>query len=138
MPARFTSQVNRLRAALRRAGSPEELLDILRSEIERLGAAALAADNATNYVASNAAANELTGYSGAELLTMGVRDLTPFPLEKDGVTLWQEFVAKGTQHGAYELRRKNRPAVQVRYWAFASVAPGIHLSLLVPDGGTQP
>ena len=137
VPARFTSQIDRLRASLRGVDTVEAGIAVLQREIETIGPAAIAADNATNYVAANAAACDLTGYSKDELLTMSVRDLTPFPLKEDGATLWQEFIAKGIQHGEYELHRKNRSALHVRYWAFASVAPGIHLSVLVPVGGAQ-
>lgn len=131
MPARFSSAINRLRAALR-GKHDAELLTALRREIELLGAAALAADNSTRYIAANAPARELTGFSNAELLEMTVMDATPLPRTDVGRQLWQDFIAQGTQRGEYDLRRRDGTSLRVRYWAYASVAPGVHVSLLVP------
>ena len=131
MPVRFSSDINRLRAALR-GKHDSELLITLRREIEQVTAAALAADNSTRYIAANGPARELTGFSAAELLDMTVMDATPLPRNEAGGRLWQEFIAQGTQRGEYELRRKNGTPLRVRYWAYASVAPGVHISLLVP------
>ena len=134
MPTRYSSEINRLRAALRGKHRSSEITPILQRELETLTPAALAADNSTRYIASNAAARGLTGYTEAELRTMTLGDLTPLPHSADGATLWEDFIAAGTQRGEYELRRRNGTTVRVRYWAFASVAPGVHVSLLVPSG----
>ncbi len=131
MPARFSAEINRLRALLR-GKHDAELLALLRREIEQFGAAAFAADNSTRYIATNAPARELTGFSNAELLRKTVMDVTPLPRTEAGRRLWQEFIARGAQRGEYQLRRKDGTTVLVRYWAYASVAPGVHLSLLVP------
>ena len=73
---------------------------------------------------------------------MTVMDITPIPRTVDGQRLWEEFIAKGGQRGEYELRTRDGHVVNVRYWAYASVAPGIHLSLLLPadavDAGPPP
>jgi PAS domain S-box-containing protein len=131
VPARFSAEINRLRALLR-GRHDAELLAVLRREIEQLGAAALAADNSTRYIATNAPARELTGFSNAELQRMTVMDVTPLPRTDAGRRLWQEFIASGAQRGEYQLRRKDGTTVRVCYWAYASVAPGVHISLLVP------
>jgi PAS domain S-box-containing protein len=128
---RFSAEVNRLRAALRgRSGT--ELLATLRIEIERLPAAALVADNSQRYVAANLAAQALTGYSHAELVGLTVMDLTPMPNTADGRRLWETFIGQGGQRGEYELMLKMGSRKHVRYWAFASIAPGLHISLMVP------
>jgi PAS domain S-box-containing protein len=114
-----------------------ELLAVLRRELESLTTAALAADNSTRYVASNAAARDLTGYSQAELLRLTVTDLTPLPRSAEGQRLWQEFIGLGVQRGLYDLQRRDGSSVAVRYWAYASIAPGVHLSLLVPAEETS-
>ena len=106
MPARFSPAINRLRAALR-GKHDSELLAALQREIEQLGVAALVADNSTRYIATNA----------------------PYRSRR---RLWQDFIAHGVQRGEYELRRKDGTTLRVRYWAYASVAPGVHISLLVP------
>jgi PAS domain S-box-containing protein len=128
---RFTPDINRLRAALRGHHGPD-LIETVRKEIERLPVAALVADNSQRYVASNAAARELTGYSQPELAELTVMDLTPLPNNEVGRQLWEEFIGRGGQRGEYELVPKRGTPRHVSYWAFASVAPGMHVSLIVP------
>ena len=130
-PTRFTPEINRLRAALRGHRGPE-LIEALRREIEQLTVAALVADNSQRYVAANAAARKLTGYTLIELYAMTVIDLTPLPNTDAGRQLWKDFIGKGAQRGDYELIPKHGEPRHVRYWAFASIAPGFHVSLLVP------
>jgi PAS domain S-box-containing protein len=134
VPTRFSSEINRLRAALRGKHRSSDAAAILHRQIDTMTAAALVADNSMRYVASNPAARELTGFTESELLRMTVADLTPLSHTVDGRELWADFIARGTQRGEYELRRRDGTAVRVRYWAFASVAPGLHVSLLVPAG----
>ena len=118
-----------------------DLLITMRREIEQLPVAALVADNSQHYVAANEAARELTGYSQSELGDLTVMDLTPLPQSESGSQLWEEFIGKGGQRGEYELVPKRGKPRHVRYWAFASVAPGFHVSLLVPvdhgDGAAE-
>jgi PAS domain S-box-containing protein len=128
--------VNCLRASLR-GQHDAALILALRQQIEAIPAAALAADNSSRYVAANEAARALTGYSTAELTGLTVMDLTPIPRSAEGQRLWEQFIAGGGQRGEYELRARNGGMVRVRYWAYASVAPGIHLSLMVPVGGPE-
>jgi PAS domain S-box-containing protein len=128
---RFTADINRLRAALR-GHHGSDLLTMVRKELERLPVAALVADNSQRYVAANAAARQLTGYTESELGALTVMDLTPLPKTDAGRQLWEEFIGKGGQRGEYEILPKRGAPRHVRYWAFASVAPGLHISLLVP------
>jgi PAS domain S-box-containing protein len=128
---RFSADINRLRATLR-GHQGNDLIATVRREIERLPAAALVADNSQRYVAANAAAQLLTGYSETELAGLTVMDLTPMSVSGDGRGLWETFIGQGGQRGEYELLPKAGPRKRVRYWAFASVAPGLHISLLVP------
>jgi PAS domain S-box-containing protein len=130
VPLRFASTINRLRATLR-GKHDAALLTALRREIDHIAVAALAADNSGRYIAANGLAATLTGYTCDELLTMAVMDLTPVPQGPTGLALWQDFIARGVQRGEYELRRRNGGGIRVRYWAYASVAPGVHVSLLV-------
>jgi len=136
-PTRFTPEINRLRAALRRhRGS--DIIPALRREVDRLTVAALVADNSQRYVAANAAARQLTGYTLPELYGLTVMDLTPMPDTEAGRQLWKDFIGKGAQRGDYELATKRGGPRHVRYWAYASIAPGFHVSLLVPvdaEGG---
>ena len=119
-----------MRAALRgRRG--DELFAVLDQQLESLRVAALAADNSARYIASNTLAQQLTGYSADEVRQLRLEDITPLPAAVDAEELWNEFIAQGAQQGEFEVRRRNGPPVRVRYWAYASVAPGIHVSLLV-------
>jgi hypothetical protein len=71
-------------------------------------------------------------FSNAEFLRMTVMDATPLPRTQAGRRLWQEFIAHGVQRGDNELRRNDGTMLRERYWAYASVAPGVHISLLIP------
>ena len=130
-PTRFSAEINRLRASLR-GHQGSDLIATVRREIERLPAAALVADNSQRYVAANVAAQVLTGYTEDELIGLTVMDLTPMPNTADGRGLWETFIGQGGQRGEYELLPKAGARKRVRYWAFASVAPGLHISLIVP------
>lgn len=94
--------------------------------------ATLAADDKGRYVAVNEAACQLLGYSREELLQLSVWDLTPDPHEVEGLILWKEFIEVGAQAGVYWLARKDGSLVEVAYQARANVAPGRHVSRLVP------
>ena len=74
----------------------------------------------------------MTGYSRDELLKMSVQDLTPEMRQDAAGLLWNRFIQAGTQAGDYVLVRKNGSPVAVHYAAYASVAPGVHVSLLTP------
>lgn len=132
VPRRFDEEIDRLRAALGGHHGGRDPLAALRREIESMAPAILASNTLRQYVACNRAAQALTGFSEAELLQKGGADLTPDRHLEDGHQLWQDFIAKGEQYGEYELRRKDGTTVRVRYWSFTNVAPGIHLSVLLP------
>ena len=133
MPSsRFAAEVERLRAVLHGV-THAEAVAALGEQLESFSVAALAADDSSQYVAANPRAEELTGYSAAELTALSVIDLTPVPNTVDGKQLWDEFISTGEQQGHYEVRRKDGAFVRVHYWAYANVATGIHLSLLMPE-----
>ena len=131
MNAGHTADLNLLRRCLR--GLPHaRLLQSLQEQLDGFSVAALAADNTGRYVAANAKVSEMTGYSRAELFRLRVRDLTP-PIQKDEMAnRWNNFIQNGSQAGEYVLQRKDGDTVRVRYTAYASIAPGVHLSLLTP------
>ena len=121
----------RLRRKLR--GRPTSALrHLLQRHLEELPVAALAADNSARYIAANARAAELTGYTRDELLRMTVSDITPAVRRETAAHLWNAFIQAGSQSGDYVLVRQDGLTVGVHYQAFASVAPGIHVSLLMP------
>jgi PAS domain S-box-containing protein len=129
--APFAPGISHLRRRLR--GLPHStLLRTLQQSLEELPVSALAADNTGRYVAVNAAALALTGYARDELLKMSVQDLTPEMRQDAAGLLWNRFIQAGTQAGDYVLVRKDGSPVPVHYAAYASVAPGVHVSLLTP------
>jgi PAS domain S-box-containing protein len=134
--SRFAAEVERLRAMLRGA-KRQEAVAALREHLDSFAVAALAADGSSRFVAANPPAEELTGYSTAELTALSVLDLTPVPNTADGRGLWDAFISTGEQQGHYDVRRKDGSFVRVQYWAYANVAPGIHLSLVIPEATLQ-
>ena len=83
-------------------------------------------------MAANAKVCALTGYSCAELLRLSVRDLTPAARKEFANDSWNRFIQTGTQAGEFVLQRKDGAPLGVQYAAYASIAPGVHLSLLTP------
>jgi PAS domain S-box-containing protein len=129
--APYAADMNALRRRLRGAPS-SAVVQIVRTFLENFRAAALAADNTGRYIAANERAAALTGYSCDELLGMTVKDLTP-PMRQDAVSeLWPRFIQAGSQAGDYVLQRKDGTPVGVHYSAYASVGPGVHISVLTP------
>jgi PAS domain S-box-containing protein len=129
---RFAEEVDRLRAALRTQNNLPSMVRALQRELDRIAPATLAADDRGRYLAANACARALTGFTASELRALNVTDLTPAGYAADGEELWDDFVGEGEQRGEYELRRKDGTTVRVRYWAYANVAPGVHVSVLLP------
>lgn len=131
MTAPHAPTINRLRRRLR--GLPyATMVAALQESLEALGVSAVAADNTGRYIAVNEQATVLTGYSRAELLRMTVKDLTPAMRQDLASDLWPRFIHAGAQSGDYVLQRKDGSPVGVHYAAYASVAPGVHISLLMP------
>ena len=91
----------------------------------------LVADDAGCYIGANAAALAMTGYTRAELMRRSVADLTA-PADAGGIEerLWRSFMRSDHQRGSYALQRKNGTVIHVQYDAYASIAPGIHVSFL--------
>ena len=109
-----------------------------RDAIAGLPVAALIADDHAQLVAANDAAVALTGYSAAELHRSTVPEITGVTDRDSFAPLWRAFVAVGQQSGTYELITKDGRSVPVEY-AAATVAPGLHLSLIRPlAGATAP
>ena len=129
MTSLHSPELSQIRRRLR--GLPHStLLHTLQEQLETLSWAALAADNTGRYIASNVAATQLTGYTRDELMHMSVRDLTPPMRHGTATDLWSKFIQAGTQTGEYVLLRKDGTPVGVKYEAYASISPGVHLSLL--------
>jgi PAS domain S-box-containing protein len=108
------------------------MIAALQESLDALDASALAADNTGRYVAVNSRATALTGYTRPELLQMAVKDLTPALRRDESGELWRQFIQAGAQSGEYVLERRDGATVTVHFAAYASVAPGVHVSVLTP------
>jgi PAS domain S-box-containing protein len=108
------------------------MIATLQQSLEESDVSVLAADNSGRYVAANTRATALTGYSHAELLHMSVRDLTPAMRRDTSGEMWRQFIRSGAQSGDYVLERRDGALLDVHYAAYASVAPGVHISMLTP------
>lgn len=129
--SRHTPDLNQLRRRLRGL-QHAALLQSLQEQLETFQVAAIAADNSGRYVAANTKVCHLTGYSRAELLRLHVRDVTTAKRRDVADDLWKRFIHTGSQTGEYVIQRKDGTTVAVEYAAYASVAPGVHVSLLTP------
>lgn len=109
-------------------------LTALRVRLNRLKAAALAADDDGSYLAANDPAARLTGYQVAELERLSVWHLTPGADERAGERLWAAFLQVGEQRGTYDIRGKHEVLRGVHYHARAHVLKSVHVALLyLPD-----
>jgi PAS domain S-box-containing protein len=102
----------------------------LRSQLDRLPVAALAADNQGRYVAVNRAAAHLTGFDARDLETKSVWEMTPDVDARMGECLWTAFLSTREQRGTYTLVTR-RGTIEVVYDSRAHVLPNIHVSLLL-------
>ena len=127
-PRRF---LDRLTADARRHESAgDEPLIALGSVIETLPVAAFVADDAGQYVLTNASATSLTEYSADELRRLWVWDITPNANKPEFELVWRAFLQQGEQQGEYPLVTKSGRVVTTDYAARANVLPHLHVSVL--------
>jgi PAS domain S-box-containing protein len=141
-PRQLIQQLTQVLGRLTTRRRPE---DAVRARAEALLAylsdvpiAILVANNRARYVDVNQQAVALTGYTRAELTSMGLMDLTPNPQAAMSRRLWRAFLRRGRMAGLYALRRKDGSVVAAQYVAIANVLPSVHVSALVPVDTTFP
>jgi hypothetical protein len=103
---------------------------LLQEQLATLESAAVAADNTGRCVAANETACRLTGHELPGLLRVQVMDLIPAARPHRVEDRWHRFIQAGSESGECLLKRNHAPPTLVRYMAYASVAPGVHLWLL--------
>jgi PAS domain S-box-containing protein len=123
--------VNQLRRRLRGL-TGTKLLEALQEQLETIDVAALAADNVGRYIAANEKVSQLTGYPRSELVGMLISDLTPALRQTMAGELWSRFIQSGSQSGEFVLMGRDGTPIGVHFAAYASVAPGVHVSFLTP------
>ena len=106
----------------------------LRTEQARLAAvfehasdAVVLVDDRRRHVAANPATAAMLGYSRSELLRLSMDDVVAPPV--DPGTVFEEFLARGTDRRELELRRADGTLITVEAVAVANVEPGVHLSI---------
>ena len=92
----------------------------------------LIADDDRRYVDANAAACLLLRLSPQRVLQLRIDDLTPAEARPAVDQMWRQFLADGVQSGSYALAMPDGGVVRVEYSATANIAPGRHLSILIP------
>jgi PAS domain S-box-containing protein len=116
--------------AQRRVSAGDEPLVALRSAIDLLAVAAMVADDAGQYLLTNAPASSLTEYSARELRRLWVWDITPNSNKPEFELVWRAFLQQREQHGEYPLVTKSGRVVTTDYAARANVLPHFHVSVL--------
>ncbi len=117
-------------AAASAASSRQPPVALLRRLIAPVAVAALVADDDGRFVAVNAAATALTGYTTHELARLSVWQITPGSSEHEAETLWRAFRQRREQYGEYRVLTKRGDIVAAEYAAYTDILPGFHLSLL--------
>lgn len=92
----------------------------------------LLTDDARRYTDANASACLLLGRPRAEILGRRVEDFTPGAASDEIESRWRQFLSEGVQAGSWQLSGRNGQLIQVDYSATANVAPGRHLTILIP------
>ena len=104
----------------------------LRAVFERSRNAMLIADDDRRYRDVNDAACRLLGARRAWIVGRRIDDFT-VPESRPLVdAMWRSFIEEGTQAGEFELLLPNGERRTVEYSATANIAPGMHLSILLP------
>lgn len=93
------------------------------------------ADDGRRYLAANSAACLLLRLPEDQLTTMRIEDLVSPDSRSVVASLWESFLAEGTQKGTIALAMPDGPVVEVDYSATANVQPGRHLAIwMFPPG----
>jgi PAS domain S-box-containing protein len=130
--ARLERALRRLEPQGRRAEDTlRQRTELVLETVAGVPCAILIANERGRYIAVNAEAVALTGFSQTELLRMSVWDLTPGTRLRLGQRLWADFLRRGRMRGKYPIRRKDGTVVRSPYVAIANVLPGVHMSALV-------
>jgi PAS domain S-box-containing protein len=108
----------------------DDVTAILHQLLDELPFAALVADRAGQFVYTNQAASQLTGYTSTELRRLSVWQLTPAVDEREAEVLWRAFIDRGEQNGDYAVLNKAGQTIATTYAAVANFLPGLQLSLL--------
>ena len=108
------------------------LKDLRGRAVDELEEAVLIADDGGAYVAASDRALELLGYQRQELLGKHIWDIAPeweIPVAQES---FDAFKGDGAQRGDFVLRTKGGALITINYEAYATVRPGLHMSIFKP------
>ena len=97
----------------------------------------LFSDDGRRWVTGNAAACELLGISGEELVWRTLDDFTPRGQRARLDQRWAAFLSTGAAEGWYQLDIPGRGPVSVEFSAVSHVLPSRHLTVFIPPEYTQ-
>jgi len=100
--------------------------------LKQTSSAMLLVDDSRVYLDANAPACEMLGMDREELIGMKIEDLSAPELRAAAPEMFESFLEIGSQAGPFTLVRKDGSTVSCCYSASANIAPGVHLSILVP------
>lgn len=98
----------------------------------KTASAMLLADDYRIIVDANDPACEMVGLERDELIGMKIEDFSAPELREAAPQMFEAFLATGSQAGPFTLVRPDGETVDCCYSASANIAPGVHLSIMVP------
>ncbi len=109
--------------------------EVLWDFIDRAPVALCAADDERHILRVNQLWSDLVGYPAAQAREMRIDDLMA-PESKPGIEMrWADLLASGMAMARVVLMRENGSRLIVRYGAFASVIPGVHVAVYRMEPG---
>ena len=99
----------------------------------KTSSAMLLADDYRMIVDANQPACEMVGLEREELIGMKIEEFSAPELRDAAPEMFRAFLASGSQAGPFTLIRPDGTTVDCCYSASANIAPGVHLSILVPS-----
>ena len=106
----------------------------LRMLFEHYPTGVVIADDNACYVDANGAACELLGHTCDALVGQHLSTIVAPGRHAEVDVQWQSFLRDGSQHGIFEVLRKDGTMREVQFHARANFAPGLHCSFLSEVG----
>ena len=100
--------------------------------LRKTGSAMLLADDSRSIVDANDPACEMVGLERDQLIGKRIEDFSAPELREAAPQMFEAFLAAGSQAGPFALVRPDGTTVDCNYSASANIAPGVHLSIMVP------
>ena len=92
----------------------------------------LLADDSRTIVDANEPACEMLALQRDELVGMKIEEFSAPELREAAPEMFEAFLQAGSQAGPFTVVRKDGRTVHCSYSASANIAPGVHLSIMVP------